>query len=386
MDKNTFCVAPWYSLFVDSDKTITPCCKIKNNRKYTYKQLEEYFNSSEIKSLREDLLNGVKNNACHNCWTDEEAGRDSLRLISNRTAGLFSKTPIREQIKNPKVSNIDSFDLVLGNLCNLKCVMCSPNWSSQLLAEVNLNPSLQKLYPTATLDQKKYNWAKEDDFVNWCNKHLPESIHIKFTGGEPFIIPWIQTVIDKIPDEQKKKCVLHFTTNLTIVNLGLFENFKKFKEVWLSVSVEGVEETFEYLRHGHKWETLSTNIRLIKDMKIPNLNLMINHIVQTPSYHSIIPMTKYFDELELKIAPIMMTWPMHFHISSLTKKAKEQFLIDTANYQGYNRSFIDFVRDRTVKHLDHKPDLSKKVIKHLTIFDKVRKNSYKDIIPIDNII
>ncbi len=101
---------------------------------------------------------------------------------------------------------------------------------------------------------------------------------------------------------------------------------------------------------------------------IPNLNLMINHIVQTPSYHSIIPMTKYFDELKLKIAPIMMTWPMHFHISSLTKKAKEQFLIDTANYQGYNRSFIDFVRDRTVKHLEHKPDLAKKVIKHLTIF------------------
>ena len=47
--KETFCVAPWYSLYIDSDKTITPCCKIKNNRKYTYKQLEEYFNSSELK-------------------------------------------------------------------------------------------------------------------------------------------------------------------------------------------------------------------------------------------------------------------------------------------------------------------------------------------------
>ena len=91
MDKNTFCVAPWYSLFVDSDKTITPCCKIKNNRKYTYKQLEEYFNSDEIKSLREDLLNGVKNNACHNCWTDEEAGRDSLRLISKNAPPAPSK-------------------------------------------------------------------------------------------------------------------------------------------------------------------------------------------------------------------------------------------------------------------------------------------------------
>ena len=121
-------------------------------------------------------------------------------------------------------------------------------------------------------------------------------------------------------------------------------------------------------------------------MNIPNLNLMINHVVQTPSYHSIIPMIKYFDDLELKVAPIMLTHPVHFHISSLTKRAKEQFLKDTENYNGYNKSFINFVRDRTKKYIDHKPELSKKVIKHLALFDKVRKNSYKDIIPIDNII
>ena len=121
-------------------------------------------------------------------------------------------------------------------------------------------------------------------------------------------------------------------------------------------------------------------------MAIPNLNLMINHVVQTPSYHSIIPMIKYFDDLKLKVAPIMLTHPVHFHISSLTKKAKQQFLKDTDDYNGYNKSFMDFVRDRTTKYIDHKPDLAQKVIKHLTIFDKVRKNSYKDIIPIDNII
>ena len=134
--------------------------------------------------------------------------------------------PKKRLKKDKEVKNASSVEVIaprtielkFSNLCNLKCVMCSPNWSSQLLAEVNLNPSLQKLYPADTLDQKKYNWAKEDDFVNWCNKHLPESIHIKFTGGEPFIIPWIQTVIDKKPDEQKKKSVLHFTTNQTIVN------------------------------------------------------------------------------------------------------------------------------------------------------------------------
>ena len=120
-------------------------------------------------------------------------------------------------------------------------------------------------------------------------------------------------------------------------------------------------------------------------MQIPNLNLMINHVIQTPSYHSIIPMTKFFDELELKISPIMLTYPLHFHISSLTKNAKENFIHETKNYKGYNKAFIDFVRDRTAKHMDQKAELSKKVIKHLSLFDKVRKNSYKNIIPLENI-
>jgi organic radical activating enzyme len=388
VNKKTFCVAPWYSVFVQSDKTITPCCKIKNNRKYNYNQLNEYFVSNEIQDLRKDLLNGVKNEACQKCWTDEEAGGDSLRLISNRTVGLFSdfsKTPLQTQIKEPKVSNINTFDLVLGNLCNLKCTMCSPRYSSQLLAEVNLNTELQQLYPEDTFDQAKYNWAKDTDFVDWCNKNMPNAIHIRFEGGEPFIIPWIQTVIDKIPDEQKKKCVLHFTTNLTVVNLGLFENFKKFKEVWLSVSVEGIGDTFEYVRYGHKWETLYTNIRLIKDMNIENVNLMINHVLQTPSYHSILPMTEYFDSLKLKIHPMILTDPQAFHISALTKKAKEEFLAKTENYAGYNKSFIDFIRNKTKKYIEHDPNMSIKAIKHLEYLDKVRKNSYKNVIPLDNL-
>ncbi len=384
-NKNAFCIAPWYSLYLNSDKKLAPCCKFKETSKYNYNQLDEYFDSDELKHLREDLLNGIKNKSCISCWNEEEANGDSLRLVSNRTIGRFVETPLMSQIDNPKVSNIKSFDLVLGNLCNLKCIMCNPGLSSQLLAEANINTELKPLYPNDSFDQAKYNWPKDDEFVAWCNKQLPDAIHIKLTGGEPFIIPWIQTVIDKIPDKQKKKCVLHFTTNLTIVNLGLFENFRKFKEVWLSVSAEGINETHEYLRYGHKWETLETNIRLIKEMKIENLNLMINHVVQTPSYHSILSMTEYFDLLKLKIHPIMLTTPKHFHISSLTRKAKEDFLAKTENYTGYNKSFIDFVRNSTKKYIDHKTKLSKKVIKHLEYFDKVRKNSYKDIIPIDNL-
>jgi MoaA/NifB/PqqE/SkfB family radical SAM enzyme len=200
--KETFCVAPWYSIFVASDGRIAPCCKF-TKQSHSYKQIEEYFMSPDLDKVRQDLMNGVKNANCAKCWIDEDNSGDSLRLISNRTIGKEINAPLLEQIKNPKLSNIKSFDLTLGNICNLKCVMCSPELSSQLLAEVNINQELKTFY-NKEYRQEEFDWPKSEDFVAWCNQYLPKAIHIKFTGGEPFIIPWIQDVIERIPDSQKK--------------------------------------------------------------------------------------------------------------------------------------------------------------------------------------
>jgi sulfatase maturation enzyme AslB (radical SAM superfamily) len=262
--------------------------------------------------------------------------------------------------------------------------MCGPRFSSQLLAEANANPALKARHDRE-YDQKEFDWPKGNDFVNWCNQHLPQAIHIKFTGGEPFIIPWIKEVIERIPDSQKQKCILHFTSNLTVINPALFRYFEKFKEAWLSVSVEGTHATHEYLRYGHTWQKLASNLKLVQDMKIKNLILKINHVVQAPSYHSIIDMTHFFDSLGLEIHPIMLSSPKHFHISAITEHSKEKFLADTEDYVGMNKEFINFVRNATRENIKQDKMLTADCIKHLEDFDKVRKNSHKDIIPIDNL-
>jgi len=384
INKKTFCTAPWYSIYVNSDKKIAPCCKFKNF-KFDYNNIEDYFRSTELHEVRQDLLNGVRNENCAACWKDEDQGGDSMRLISNRTIGRATNTRLLDQIENPKLSNIKSFDLVLGNLCNLKCVMCTPELSSQLLAEANLHPGLKKRYEGKNYSQSQFDWPKTNDFVEWCQRFLPRAIHIKFTGGEPFIIPWITDIIKEIPDDQKKNCVLHFTTNLTIINNKILESFEKFKEVWLSVSVEGTHRTHEYLRYGHSWTKLVNNIEIIKAKKITNLILKINHVVQTPSYHSILEMVKYFDDLEIQIHPIMISSPKHFHIASLTQSAKQQFIDATQNYQGFNLKFVEYVRKASQEYLKQDHDLTRECVEHLSEFDAVRKNSYKDIIPVENL-
>ena len=120
-------------------------------------------------------------------------------------------------------------------------------------------------------------------------------------------------------------------------------------------------------------------------MEIDNLILKINHVVQSPSYHSIIPMTKFFDEKKLMIYPILLSRPSHFHISALTETAKQQFLNSTARYAGFNKNFIDFVRVASQEHIAQDTSLTKMCVQHLSRLDKVRKNSHKDIIPAENI-
>tara|TARA_Y100001937_G_C7125184_1_gene334571 strand:- start:407 stop:1477 length:1071 start_codon:yes stop_codon:yes gene_type:complete len=352
----------------------------------TSKDAKEYFESKEIKELRQDLLQGIKNKNCEACWIDEKNGGDSLRLISNRTIAHRGNFKISDQIKEPKLQNILSFDLTLGNLCNLKCVMCNPELSSQVLAEANANDNLKELYNANTdFAQKSFDWPKQQEFIDWCQTHLPQAVHIKFTGGEPFIIPWIDRVIEHIPDEQKAKCILHFTSNLTVINDKLFRNIHKFKEVWISVSVEGIEDTFEYLRYGHKWNKLKQNLQIIRKMKIPNLILKVNHVVQAPSFQSIQKMVKYFDKLKMEINPILLRTPKHFTLASLTKECKQDFLSNTSTYSGYNEKFISYVRSVVEQNMDHERDGTDEMLKHLSRLDRVRGNNFSNVIPSRNI-
>ena len=77
--------------------------------------------------------------------------------------------------------------------------------------------------------------------------------------------------------------------------------------------------------------------------------------------------------------------PKHFHISALTRHAKEKFLVDVEDYKGMNKEFINFVKNVTQENIEQDNTLTVECVKHLKEFDMVRKNSYKDIIPIENL-
>ena len=149
--------------------------------------------------------------------------------------------------------------------------------------------------------------------------------------------------------------------------------------------MEGIGSTYEYLRFGHTWDALSDNIKKVLDKKISNLIFQVNHVVQTPSYHSILDMTDFFDRLRIKIHPILLIHPPQYHISSLTKSAKKNFLECTENYTGFNKDFISFVRSVSKEYIEQDEGLARECIERLAVLDKIRANNYESIIPQKNL-
>jgi hypothetical protein len=92
-------------------------------------------------------------------------------------------------------------------------------------------------------------------------------------------------------------------------------------------------------------------------------------------------MTKFFDDLGMEIHPILLTSPKHYHVSSLTKRSKQEFLDQTKEYRGHNINFINFVRSVTQENIEQDSALTKACVEDLSALDRVRGNDYKKIIP-----
>lgn len=391
-NKNTFCIAPYQHVDIDPQGKLKICCVSDEKSNHKYNDIEEWFQSTTLKNLRSNLEAGIRDPICNWCWKHEDNGQESQRQIYNRHIGkileehwdknFIKNNDLIDSIKNVSTANIKSFDLKLGNLCNLKCIMCMPTASSQLYAEAKLHPPLRKLYNDDYNNvNADYKYAEKTQFKDWCDKFLTKSIHIKFTGGEPFMNPYLLETLTSIPDHQKSKCILHFTTNLTKINREILEVFDKYKEVWISVSVEGIGAVLEYARYGHKWENLEKNLDQITGRE--NVHVSISHVVQAPTFNGVQELVNYFDDKALTIQPILLRSPECYQLSAIKTKYKQDFLKRFENYKGYNSKFMDAVSNFVRSNLDHDETLADQCVSRLQAFDKVRKNNFQNIIPVD---
>ena len=189
---------------------------------------------------------------CAECKLSEELTGHSLRKTYNK----YFENEV----------GIKHWDLKINNTCNFACRMCNQTSSSTWANIVRDN---QEVKWEPYYDSKHTTrWTKQA--LEFTPLMLDAKI-VKFTGGEPFMIPQVKKLIQRLIDEDVAPAItLELITNGSHDIRSWNHLFEKFKRVNINISIEAIGNRYEYIRPGSSWLTTSENTVIFNKHKPKN--------------------------------------------------------------------------------------------------------------------
>ena len=247
-----FCPMPWTGLMYNFDGKVKNCIRSDaatgtlGNIKDT--PIEEILLGSINVTKQTNITNNKPAAGCHTCY-ELEYGKEGFDIISDRIFYIreLKKTPLDTYRTNN--FNLQTIDVRWTNLCNFACVYCGPEFSSKWASELGV---------------KKETPSEEQlaDFQKYIYKHAKQLKHVYLAGGEPLLMKENLELLNELnPDVN-----LRINTNLSKVDTKVFETICNFKNVHWTISVETIEEEFEYIRFGGRWSDFLDNLNIIRKL------------------------------------------------------------------------------------------------------------------------
>lgn len=307
------CVLPWMHISATTDGKFRPCCLSADEYKSDDRTISSAWHSDDANNLRSAFVNSQQPPGCKQCWDIEESGGVSKRINDNRRFGYQGGVP--------ELSEFPQYiDLKLGSVCNLKCRICTPENSTRWVTDaekLNFDNNLLNHY-TATSQ-----WPEETPkFWQDLYSHFPNVSFIDFAGGDPLLIRSHNSFMRKINGVfDLSGITLHYNTNGTIVPpADIIGIWQKFKRVELMISIDGIGDKFEYMRHGATWDKVIKNIQFFLDT--PGIEVQICHTI---SVFNVCDLPEFITWSEINSIPVyinMLHNPEHYCIKSLSTQAK----------------------------------------------------------------
>jgi hypothetical protein len=285
---STFCPLPWIHLATRPNGDVRVCCTanasgaglidVKDVGLVTDMNLKthtvaEVWNSEFMRNVRLQMLDNKIPTSCTKCFQEESKGIKSKRnwetmVWSDRLDinSIVSRTA--EDGSLPV--NIPYFDLRLGNMCQLKCVMCSPHDSSSWIKEWKIQ---YPKYKTVELKQDQswdssfdYTWYQKGSFLDTMKGQAQHIKELYFAGGEPLLIPEHYKILEfMVETGAAKDCILRYNSNGLELPEKLFELWNHFKQVKFNFSVDAVGTRNDYIRYPSTWNDVVANLKRLDD-------------------------------------------------------------------------------------------------------------------------
>jgi uncharacterized Fe-S cluster-containing radical SAM superfamily protein len=245
-----FCPIPWTGLMYNLDGTVKNCIR---SDKATGKlgnikdaPIEDILLGPINVTKQTNIQNNMPAAGCQTCY-ELEHDKKGFEIISDRIFYIRELKKVPVDTYRSDNFDLQTIDVRWTNLCNLACVYCSPEFSSKWANELGVNIET----PTD---------IQLDNFKEYIYKHAKQLKHVYLAGGEPLLMKENLELLKNLNPEVN----LRINTNLSKVDTGVFDIVCGFKNVHWTVSVETIQQEFEYIRFGGKWEDFLNNLNTIR--------------------------------------------------------------------------------------------------------------------------
>jgi sulfatase maturation enzyme AslB (radical SAM superfamily) len=336
----SFCILPWLHLHFAERGTVFPCAFTReagspladaSGRSYDAGRpgdLEAAWNAPALKALRLSFLEGAQPRPCDRCFSLEKYHIQSLREVANRNWIAQAPALVEATAADGSLPfHIPSLDLRFGNHCNLRCRMCSPESSDKMLTEFQqLHPGIPREYFSGL---EKLDWFRSPATKEVFLKHAANLKELHFAGGEPFLIPEIESFLGElVASGHAAHITLTFNSNLTLLPESFTRWWPSFERVKVFVSLDGVGPVNDYIRFPSKFAQIERNLHRLDEIvgSLPGSVACFNTTVQIYNIRHIPELVHFLTRSFRHTLPFPILsplfWPEAFSIQALPASEK----------------------------------------------------------------
>lgn len=340
----TFCMHPFTGLATREDGAIKVCCRSLPIANIKDMSLEEAWNSDKMKEVRRQVLNDERPDVCAPCFHLEDQGVQSLRQRHITDSSPESRINLYPDALDKLLDDysmpfeMPTIEIKINNLCNLKCRMCNPldstqwkDWNAIVDHYKKEGNYLVDAVESLGLTKAPYVGIFEDKDHFWDNieKLLPHFRRVEFAGGEPLMDPVHYKILDLLSKNGKNIEIKYATNGTTLGIKGgrtVHDYWPKFKSVAVNVSIDGLHDTYEYIRGNGKFSEVEYNIKEMK--KIPTVSRIVGAFtVQANNILQIDRVIDYFlREMKIVFYSHRVNYPRALSAQVLPKALKDQVI------------------------------------------------------------
>ena len=388
-----FCTAPWVSINVHPEGFVSPCSFFEQHSPLgTLKShsLQEIRRCASMQELQSNMLKEKESAGCRQCYAQEKAGSDSLRLHMNRiySDSIPEIAACSSLEKTEALIDVRYLELQFSNLCNFRCRMCGPAFSSSWIQDH------KKMFPGE--DVKVHRLTDVNINAEKEIHQLLKGVHeIYMWGGEPLISEEHYRLLQALIDLKRTDVRIRYSTNFSNLEFkghDVIEYWKKFPNLSIGASLDAVGSRGELIRKGMDWQEIVANRERLK-REIPRIDFFVSCTVSVMNVWHITDFHREWVEKDYikmnQFNPNILLGPEYYRIQILSPemklKVKEKiqnhltsFIGDAEEFRGLRERFqavINFMES------ENRETLVPEFKLRTSQLDEIRGENFKNTFP-----